>query len=174
MSQGSGLRMVGLGWVLGALKIFKQESDLFVRIKRVDLLGTSPDLEHRQEIQDRKSWDMSVRLQPGLFYSCSWKREHFFKIFFFSFFFPQHVKVPRPGIGPVPQQRPEPQQRQRWLFNPLCHQGTLRENVFYMLLLKAVLGYSGAGQWRKATCFFQTPPHPHTPWSFYRKKNEEF
>lgn len=47
--------MVGLGWVLGALKIFKQESDLFVRIKRVDLLGTSPDLEHRQEIQDRKS-----------------------------------------------------------------------------------------------------------------------
>ena len=38
--------------------------------------------------------------------------------FFFFWQCPQHVKVPRPGIKPVPQHW------QHWILNPLSHQGT--------------------------------------------------
>ena len=51
-------------------------------------------------------------------------RKFFFWFFFFFFFgcccwqSPQHSEVPRPRTEPGPQQR------QRWILSPLCHQGT--------------------------------------------------
>ena len=36
----------------------------------------------------------------------------------------KHVEVPGPGIKPMPQLYPEPQQWQCQSLNPLCHQGT--------------------------------------------------
>ena len=58
--------------------------------------------------------------------------------FFFFFFWPclqhQHGEVPGPGIKLAPQRRPEPQQWQCQILNPLSHQGTplclLEKNVF--------------------------------------------
>ena len=49
---------------------------------------------------------------------------------------PWHVDVPRPGIEPMPQQWPEPQQWQRWILNPLCHQGTPKLSFNKVLLYK--------------------------------------
>ena len=37
---------------------------------------------------------------------------------------PRHAEVPGSGIKPMPQQWPEPQQRQCWILNLLSHQGT--------------------------------------------------
>ena len=42
-------------------------------------------------------------------------------VFFVFWQCPQHVKVPRPGIESAPQQRPEPQQWQHWVLNPLSY-----------------------------------------------------
>ena len=47
-----------------------------------------------------------------------------FFFFFFFFFWPRHAEVPRPGIEPMSQQPPEPQQRQRWIPNLPSPKGT--------------------------------------------------
>lgn len=51
------------------------------------------------------------------------------KFFFFFFWLSsQHAQVPGPGIKPGLQQRPEPQQWEHWLLNPLSHQRTHYRN----------------------------------------------
>ena len=58
---------------------------------------------------------------------------HFISFHFILFFTAlQHMEVLGPGIKPMPQQEPEPQQH--WLLNPLSHQGTPR-----VILLKCLL-----------------------------------
>ena len=48
-----------------------------------------------------------------------------YTISFFLWPHPCHVDFPGPGIEPVPQQWPEPQQWQHWIFNLLHYQETL-------------------------------------------------
>ena len=48
-----------------------------------------------------------------------------FFFFFFFWLYPQHTKVPGPGI------RPMPQQWQCQILNPLSHQGTQKDDDFY-------------------------------------------
>ena len=61
-------------------------------------------------------------------------------IFSFFIFWPcsQHVQVPGPGIKPVPQQWPEPQQSQHLILNLLCHKGT-HSFPFNILALASLL-----------------------------------
>ena len=61
----------------------------------------------------------------------------FIYLFISSWLHPRHVEVPRPGIEPAPQQRPEPLRWQCWIVNPLCHKGTPILWLFFMVSLEA-------------------------------------
>ena len=65
----------------------------------------------------------------------------------------QHVAVPRPGIKPVPQQWPEPQQRQHQILNPLNHQGTPIQEYFNRKYVDPIKHVHMKLIW--LTCYFQ-------------------
>ena len=46
----------------------------------------------------------------------------------------QHMKIPRPGIEPLPQQWPKALQWQCWVLNPVCHKRTPKTNIFKILI----------------------------------------
>ena len=53
-----------------------------------------------------------------------WRSQILYTDFFFSLPRLWHAEVPKPGVKPTPQQRPEPLQWQCQILNPLCHKKT--------------------------------------------------
>ena len=79
---------------------------------------------------------------------------------------PGYAEVPRPGIEPVPQLEPEPQQWQHWILNPLNHQGNLRrvtknENGLTFPLMKT--GMSLWGKEPEKPNYTEKNPFPESP-----------
>ena len=77
----------------------------------------------------RQTWPISLMV-PKKSHSCpSIGPSHTNQGWLSSFFFPlwphpQHAEVPEPGMEPAPQQQPELQQWQHWIFNLLNYSGT--------------------------------------------------
>ena len=71
------------------------------------------------------------------------------------------MEVPGLGIKPVPQQQPEPQQKQHQILNPLSHQGTpnnhaltmyfILTSYFYVNLLTVL--YTCHNRFQNSKCF---------------------
>lgn len=83
----------------------------------------------------------------------------FVVLFLFSFWLcPQPVKVPRPGIQPIPQQQPKLRQGQSWILNPLCHKRTPTWQVF--ISCGCTWKYmSRKSCWQNFLCFLETFKH---------------